>query len=428
MKRKRTIAALVAGVFLTTLMSFSATKVNAATTKESTTTTESTTGGINWMNGTKYFPLGANYAWKDWGNDFSDNGWDYRFTQIKADFDDMKSKGVNAVRWWVFCDSWAAPLFSDAKGGLCTGLPDKWVDHMEEAANYANSKNMKIYFTFTSFDVARTTNNFYHGNIIDDLKVRKSFIDNAVTPIVKQLGTNPGIMGWDVVNEPEWMISDTDGGAPNKELTTFSLSTLRSFVKDMVDCIHQYAKQPVSVGSASLKWLGEQYDFWSGLNLDFYDFHWYDWATPWFNPLKTSVDQLKVKLGKPVILGEVMPDMQNSSVKESHQQVLEQLAKNGYSGYMLWSWTDSKINCQNATAPDFANFTKAHPELNIDKTDNTLACDVNGDGVVNVLDVIALKKYLADSSFKINTVNADINNDGNINVLDLILLKRSLGK
>ncbi|WP_234122454.1 glycoside hydrolase 5 family protein [Clostridium hydrogenum] len=385
--KKQGFSILMVFVFLFSLIGITgvSNKVHAADTNS---------GGINWMNNTKYWPLGADYAWKDWGSDFSDNGWTDRFTKIKADFDSMASQGVHAVRWWVFCDSWAAPLFSSTDGsGVCTGLPDKWIDHMIEATNYAKSKNMKIYYTFTSFDVAKTNKAFYHGSIIDNLTVRKSFIDNAVTPIVKALGNNEGVMAWDVVNEPEWMISSNDGGNPGEAITGFSLSTVRSFVKDMVDCIHQYAKQPVSVGSASMKWIGGQYNFWSGLNLDFYDFHWYDWATPWFNPLRTSAAALK--LDRPVMIGEMMPDTMNSSLKMSHEQVLEGLLKNGYSGYMLWAWTDSNTNCVGKTSPDFDEFVKNHPELPITATSGSYAKgDVNDDGKADITDLFSLRDAL----------------------------------
>lgn len=368
-----------------------------------------------------YWALGANYAWNSWGNDFNDNGWTDRFNSIKSQFDDMASKGVHSVRWWVFCDMWAAPLFSSSgESGLCTGLPNKWIDHMIEATNYAKSKNMKIYYTFTSFDVARNGNAWDHDSVLKDPVVRKSFIDNAVKPIVQELGTNDGVMGWDVVNEPEWMIAKADNGEPNSELETFSLSTVRSFVKDMVDCIHTYAKQPVSVGSASMKWCKGQYDFWSGLGLDFYDFHWYDWATPWFNPLKTSPADLK--LDKPVIIGEMMPDTVNSSLKMTHQQVLEGILKNGYSGYMLWAWTDDKINCVNKTSPDFANFVAAHPELNI--VSAAKKGDLNDDGAVNSIDSALMKRRIINTETKVNTNNADMNNDGVVNSIDAALLKR----
>jgi len=413
-------------VLLTSLMSF-----NNIFSKEVVAATNPV--GITWMNNSNYFPLGANYAWQDWDTDFSDNGWANRFTTIKATFDDMSSKGVHAVRWWVFCNSYASPNFSaPGREGLCTGLSINWVKHMKEAADYANSKNMKIYFTLSSFDIARNNNAWNHSSIIDDLAVRKSYIDNAIKPIVQSLSDNPGVMGWDVVNEPEWMISSTDNGGQNDPtLTPFPLSTVRSYVKDMVDCIHLYAKQPVSVGSASMKWIstsgGGQYDFWSGLGLDFYDIHWYDWMTPWFNPLTMPASGLK--LDKPVIIGEMMPDTLNSSLKMTHEEILNGLVKNGYSGYLLWAWTDATTNCKDKTSPYFNNFKALHPELNIDKASSTaLKGDLNNDGKVNACDYVILKKSLVTSTSSKDLSVWDLNSDGIIDLKDYILLKEIILK
>ncbi len=54
---------------------------------------------------------------------------------------------------------------------------------------------------------------------------------------------------------------------------------------------------------------------------------------------------------------------------------------------------------------------------------SVLPGDINGDGLVNSLDLIRLKKYIADDATVI-VGNGDINGDGKINSLDLIRLKK----
>lgn len=54
--------------------------------------------------------------------------------------------------------------------------------------------------------------------------------------------------------------------------------------------------------------------------------------------------------------------------------------------------------------------------------------DVNGDGNINLLDLIALRKYLAKWSVEIDLTAADCNGDGNVSLLDLITLRKYLAK
>ena len=316
-----------------------------------------------WMDNKTLWPVGVNLAWYNWDQDFLDSGWTERFAAIKAQMDVMAAEGVHALRWWVFPDACNVPLFDGTgEGSLCTGLPTNWVNHMVEAADYAKAKNIRIYFCFTSFDWGYNGRAWNHDDVFDNATVRRSFLDNAVKPILQALGTHEGVLGWDVINEPEWLISSADGGDPNNSCEAFSLVAMQQFVKDVVAYVHTYAKQPVSVGSASMKWCGGQYQFWKGLGLDFYDFHWYDWATPYFNPLKTSPADLG--LDKPCIIGEMMPNPGSSSLAMSHQEVLEGLYANGYSGYMPWAWNDSSNDCKPYVTPSFTNFESVHPDVN----------------------------------------------------------------
>ena len=67
----------------------------------------------------------------------------------------------------------------------------------------------------------------------------------------------------------------------------------------------------------------------------------------------------------------------------------------------------------------------APPQMDVNiamvKKDHTPG-DLNGDGKVNVMDLIRLKRYLADGTEVVG--NADVNGDGKVNVMDLIRLKR----
>ena len=52
--------------------------------------------------------------------------------------------------------------------------------------------------------------------------------------------------------------------------------------------------------------------------------------------------------------------------------------------------------------------------------------DINDDGYIDALDVSLFKKYILDSSTRINKENSDITGDGNIDALDFLALKKML--
>ena len=57
-------------------------------------------------------------------------------------------------------------------------------------------------------------------------------------------------------------------------------------------------------------------------------------------------------------------------------------------------------------------------------TVESLRGDVNDDGVVNVADVITLRRYLAGGyDLEVNLEQADVNEDGIITILDVIRLR-----
>lgn len=329
--------------------------------------------GVPTVDGTLW-ALGVNYAAHGWTsnfvNDFEDSGWSARFPAIKAELDAMAAKGVKVVRWWVFARMDTAPLWSGtAKGSTVTGLPTKWADHMKEAADYAYySAGVRIYFTWTSFDMGKNDDGVHHQDIVDNQTVQNSFFSKAVLPVIQKLGSHPGVFGWDIINEPEWMIAAADGGDPqSNQEQIFSLAQMRSFVQAFRDYLkNNGAIQPVSVGSAGMKWTGGQYKFWSGLGLDFYDFHWYSWATQWFNPaIKPSSD---LGLDKPVIIGEMMPNpgadpnLKDSSgtLLTTHRQVLEKIYTNGYAGYLPWAWTDPGWDVKPYLGTHLTDFMSVH--------------------------------------------------------------------
>eukprot|EP00727_Mastigamoeba_balamuthi_P002504 m51a1_g12250 hypothetical protein (501) ;mRNA; r:151687-153678 len=321
------------------------------------------------LNG-KVWAVGVNYAQHSWSqgwmSDFMDDNWASKFDAMKRELSEMRSKGARVVRWWIFATSDVIPS-SCWSGSRFVALPPKYVDHIEEAVNYAkrcayrSPIGLLVYPSLMSFDWGKGSRQ--HQEIFTDAQARQSWIDNAIAPIVERLKGNSGVFGWDLCNEPEWIIDGTDGGDPCSGCSKFRLAEVKALFNGVLAMIRaKGAKQPVSLGSASLKFL-TQLKLWNDMDLDFWDFHWYSWATQWFNPLLQEASKAIIP-AKPVIIGEVMPDPAQDAVLAKsdnrwcdgkactdHGLLVTQLAKLGYSGYLPWAWTDPNF----VVAPHISN-------------------------------------------------------------------------
>ena len=54
--------------------------------------------------------------------------------------------------------------------------------------------------------------------------------------------------------------------------------------------------------------------------------------------------------------------------------------------------------------------------------------DMNFDGKSNLIDVLQLRKYLAENTSRINIIDADVNTDGQINMLDVLSFRKIIAE
>lgn len=352
---------------------------------------------VPWLCGS-WFLSGVNVPWQDggYGADFGTvEEWGqhtYSAATTETMFAALQASQVNSVRWWVFTDGRGAPEFSANNGGNVTGLDAGFLPSMASAVNLAAQYN--IYLTFTLWDFAmlfadstpfdRGEHAGGHRNLIVDDTARQSFIHNALLPVLNHpvagtpytLGTHPNIVAWEVINEPEWGITElnaVDGNIPNP----VSLAEMQEFVADIAAAIHQNSTQLVTVGSASLKWnsdtaLGATGNIWDDADLspfatdgtlDFYQVHYYPWMDGdeifWsYSPLFNSF--AAAGLDKPTVIGEFPADV--SGMGLTMQQMLEALFDNGYAG--AWSWSYEGVDGNGgwpASMAGYAAFNQAHP-------------------------------------------------------------------
>ncbi len=342
-----------------------------------------------------WYLSGVNVPWQNggYGADFGTvEEWSqhtYDAATTAAMFADLQTAGMNSVRWWIFTDGRGAPEFDANAGGNVTGLDAAFLPSMKSAIQLAAAYDIYVVFVLWDFAMVfpdstqfdRGDHGGGHHNLITSDAARQTFIDNALLPMLQYpvgdytIGTHPHVLGWEIINEPEWVISDL-GAVDGRVVQSVSLAQMHQFVAELSAAIHQNSSQMVTVGSTSLKWnsdtvLGAEGNFWSDAKLapyavdgtlDFYQVHYYGWMNgdevDWsFSPLFNSFAD--AELDKPTIIGEFPADAQDTGV--SIAALLNGIYDNGYSG--AWSWTYADVDEHGGWADSqaaYAAFNLAH--------------------------------------------------------------------
>jgi hypothetical protein len=305
--------------------------------------------------GKNYYINGINVPWNSFG---SDVGTHYEWGALYSPaffvtfFKECKSQGVNCVRFWIHCDGRTSPEFSD--NGSVTGLDANFLSDFDDILRIAQENNVMVMPCLWSFDM---TKDFTaqagkyagkHADLIRDSVKTRSYINNALIPMVKHLANACNLFAWEVINEPEWSIS-----GPGNTAQLVSADEMVRFCAMIAEAIHLNSDKMVTVGSACLKWNSSRQPpaeayYWSdwslkaaynkpGAYLDFYQVHYYDWMNnpDWgYDPFQLTKSTEFWKLDKPTIVGESPAIAGKYTIK----QMVNNAYENGYAGTMPWSY------------------------------------------------------------------------------------------
>lgn len=344
----------------------------------------------------QWFLSGVNVPWQNggYGADFGTvEEWGqhtYSAAATEAMFAELSAAGVNSVRWWVFTDGRGAPEFDANSGGGVTGLDADFLPSMASAIQLAEQYDIYLVFTLWDFAMIFADSNVNgrgehaggHRDLIVETAVRQSFIDNALLPMLaypvgdRTIGTHPNVLAWEIINEPEWLISElgaVDGQVPQP----VSLAQMQRFVAELAAAVHQNSSQMVTVGSASMKWnsddaLGAAGNIWgdddlapyaAAGTLDFYQIHYYGWMNgdevTWsYSPLFN--DFAAAGFDKPTVIGEYSADAEGTGLTPAG--LLDAFYDNGYAG--AWAWTYEGVDGEGSWANSeaaYTSFNQTHP-------------------------------------------------------------------
>lgn len=304
--------------------------------------------GITWQC-KRRFMHGVNYAWHDFGTDFGGSSqWGGAGVAgtpaIANELADMKAHGTNVVRWWIFPDLRGDGIILDSNG-TPRGLGGSFIADLHAALELAERNDLYLMLTIFSFDAFRPSSGAA-GRVIPSLRPivvdpakRQALLENVIAPMAAAAEASPNknrLIAWDLINEPEWAMSGKSlSGDPDFDpiagIETVSHEQMQTFLAEVGSTLKVKSKALVSVGAAAVKWKHA----WRNLDLDFHQFHIYDWVNQYW-PYHKSPSDLGIG-DKPVVMGEFpLNGLTGASVHE----MLTSWLGNAYAGGLSWSVTD----------------------------------------------------------------------------------------
>ncbi len=304
--------------------------------------------------GQNLFLSGGNIAWVNFARDVGPGVTD--LSTFDSIFKSVQEHGGNTMRFWVHIDGTNSPAWNaDSVSGPGQGT----IDDLRAILNDAWSHHVTLLLSLWSFDMLKVTDATQldrNEKLLTDSSYTRKYINNALIPIVKALKGHPGILGWEVFNEPEGMTKQFGfNGVPIS--ARVSMLDIQRFVNMVAGAIHRTDPDAkvtngswslISQTDVNLSSTGTQnYNYYRDDRLiaaggdpkgtlDFYEVHYYDWQSAGITPILHSASTWK--LNKPLVVGEFfLPD---NVAGVSYQNVYKTYFQEGYAGALVWQWYD----------------------------------------------------------------------------------------
>lgn len=304
-----------------------------------------------------------NQPWLNYGSDFGNNQSNGAYCSLRQDYlEPLAAAGGNSVRFWLFVEGDVIPAWSSDGTVVGTDAAGSLIEDVRKYVRSAASQNIFVFFTLWNGAVLK---NQKVKNMINEESGAKlqSFIDNALTPLVTALKDEPGVGGWEIMNEAEGSVLNQGSDAEPCFDTTplrgsgagwaggrIKMKNLQRFANWQADAIHAAdPKALVTQGTWNPKSNEDKNGFrnyWkdeclvkaggrAGGVLDFYQMHSYPFNNKWDSEAVFVHERSDYGLDdKPLVVGEFPIDADNAGF--SVPQLYQYAYDHGFDG--AWGW------------------------------------------------------------------------------------------
>jgi hypothetical protein len=177
------------------------------------------------VGGREFWLSGGNIAWVTFARDVGPG--ETRLDTFDRIFRELHENGGNTFRFWLHTTGAASPEWS---GDTVVGPGQGTIEDLTAILDLARKHQIGIMICLWSFDMLRASNgpvvtDRAHALLTDEAKLQ-SYIDRSLTPMVTALRGHPGILAWEIFNEPEGM-SDEFGWDFNRHVP---MSAIQRFI------------------------------------------------------------------------------------------------------------------------------------------------------------------------------------------------------
>jgi len=223
---------------------------------------------------------GVNIPWVEFGNDIvSKQEWGKlslaadpsKAVIVEELFTVAKEEGFNTVRFWMFPSLWH-------NGGHYTD--EMIVEAMASThalCKAARAAGVQLVPTLLSFD-NWSKEKVAHGGVAPYTSMTHN---ELLKEVIVSLDNNADVIDYvDIINEPEWSVTNIPNADPNPKMDATTSAMMRAIIQNVALMLKDTDLR-YGFGSASLKW----HDSNLLANADVVDYHAYEgWSTEYFPP------------------------------------------------------------------------------------------------------------------------------------------------